>query len=224
MESDAGRAAFGPPGLRNADKMKRKVLLISLAMLSCCMLSHSQEHNSPQAGGNILAFRTNLLLPFLNAGIEVPLGNVFSFSSDLYYPWIGYDKSNENCLQAMLADIQFRWWFKHRVMDGYRGNTLIGPALSAGVYAGYYDFEYDGRGLQGELFGLYIDYGYSLPFAGHCILTFSIGAGITQLPYRTYKVYTGGGRLIRDNTFFDTIIQWTGPVHAGITLSIPVTK
>ena len=172
---------------------------------------------------NIIALRTNLLLPLLNAGLEVPIGKHFSIAGDIYYPWIGYDKANANCLQALLADVQLRWWIRPKKIEGYRGNTLTGSVVSLGAYAGYYDFEKDMKGVQGEIGGLYLDYGYSFYLGTHCRLALSVGLGIARIPYRTYTVYSEGGKLFRDNSFYDINKQWIGPLHAGLVLSIPIT-
>ena len=53
----------------------------------------------------VVAPRTNLLLPLLNVGIEVPIGRHFSFAADYYYPWLGHDRVNANCVEALLADV-----------------------------------------------------------------------------------------------------------------------
>lgn len=211
--------------------MKKNVLLISLTVLFG-VLGYAQENDlayqitepvTKPTKRDIIAFRTNLLLPLLNAGVEVPVGKHFSFAGDVYYPWFGPDAGNINCLQASLADVQFRWWIKPRKISGFRGNTLSGSVLSLGAFAGLYDFEKDRKGLQGEIAGLYLDYGYSFYLGTHCRLTVSAGVGIAQIPYRTYTVYSEGGKLIRDNSFYDIKKQWIGPLHAGIILSIPVT-
>lgn len=172
---------------------------------------------------DVLAFRTNLLLPLLNAGLEIPIARHFSIAGDIYYPWIGYDKTNANCLQALLTDVQLRWWISPKKIEGHRGNTLTGSVISLGAYAGYYDLERNMKGFQGEIGGLYLDYGYSFYLGTHCRLALSVGFGIAQIPYRTYTVYSEGGKLFRDNSFYDINKQWIGPLHAGLVLSIPIT-
>lgn len=171
----------------------------------------------------ILAPRTNLLVPFLNVGLEVPVGRRLSFAGDFYYPWIGFDKMNANCAQALLADVQLRLWFRPRSIEGLAGNSMTGSSLAVGVCAGYYDFERNMKGLQGEIVAAYLDYGYSLYLSKHCRMTFSAGLGVAEIPYRTYTVYTEGGKLIRDG-YYDMRRLWIGPVHAGVTLSVPITE
>ena len=171
---------------------------------------------------NVIAFRTNLLLPLLNSGLEVPIARHFSIAGDIYYPWIGYDKANANCIQALLADVQLRWWIRPKKIEGQRGNTLTGSAISLGAYAGYYDFERDMKGFQGEIGCLYLDYSYTFFLARSWRLSLSVGAGIARMTYRTYTVYSEGGKLIRDNAAYDMMKQWVGPVHAGLVLTIPV--
>ena len=36
----------------------------------------------------VIALRSNLLLPLMNVGVQVPLGNRFSIGADWYYPFI----------------------------------------------------------------------------------------------------------------------------------------
>lgn len=198
--------------------MGKRVLLISLLAFISCALCGAQESRH-----NILALRTNLLLPLLNAGLEIPVSRHISVSGDVYFPWIGYDKANANCLQAGLADIQIHWFLKPKDVRGHRGNTMTGPVISLGACAGLYDFERNMKGLQGEIAELYLDIGYAFYPSDHYRITLSIGTGVARLPYRTYTVYSEGGRLIRDNAGVDLFKQWAGPVHASVMLQIPVT-
>lgn len=169
-----------------------------------------------------LAPRTNLLLPLLNLGVEVPMGGHLSVAGDVYCPWIGYDKANANCIQAALADLQLRWWLNPLWIDGVDGNTLTGSSIAVGAYAGLYDLERNYMGIQGEIYGFYLDYGYSFFLARNWRLTLSLGAGLANIPYRNYTVYSEGSRLIRDVSALDNVKQWIGPLHAGVTLSLPV--
>ena len=194
----------------------KTVLSLPLALLISCNVFAAERI--------VLAPRTNLLLPLLNLGVEVPVGGRLSVSGDVYYPWFGYDKVNASCIQAALADLQLRWWFKPWGIEGVEGNTLTGSSLAAGGYAGLYDLERNYKGVQGEIFGFYLDYGYSFFLARNWRLTLSLGVGLASIPYSSYTVYSEGGKLFRDFSAFDRKRQWIGPVHAGVTLSLPVFK
>lgn len=201
---------------RSPMKEMKTVLSLPMALLiSCNVLAAERIAVAP---------RTNLLLPLLNLGAELPVGERLSVAGDVYYPWLGYDKANANCIQAALADLQLRWWLKPRRMDGVEGNTLTGSSLAVGAYAGLYDLERNYHGAQGEIFGLYLDYGYTFFLARNWRLTLFLGLGLVSIPYRNYTVYSEGSKLIRQITAFDKKNQWIGPVHAGITLSLPVFK
>lgn len=189
--------------------------MLSALLISCNALAAERIAVAP---------RTNLLLPLLNLGAELPVGGRLSVAGDVYYPWLGYDKTNANCIQAALADLQLRWWLKPRKVEGMEGNTLTGSSLAVGAYAGLYDLERNCRGVQGEIYGFYLDYGYSFFLARNWRLTLSLGVGFAGIPYRNYTIYSEGGKLMRDISAFDKKKQWIGPVHAGITLSLPVFK
>ena len=196
--------------------MGKRALLISLLSFISCALCGAQEIRH-----NIIALRTNLLLPLLNAGLEVPVSSHLSVSGDVYYPWIGFDKANASCVQAGLADIQIHWFLKPRTIRGYKGNTMTGPVISLGACSGLYDFERNMKGFQGEIAGVYLDFGYAFYPSDHYRISLSIGAGVARLPYRTYTVYSEGGRLIRDNSKVDYLKQWIGPLHASVVLQVP---
>lgn len=172
----------------------------------------------------VLSPRTNLLLPLLNVGVDVPIGKHLSVACDAYYPWLGHDKANTRCIQALLGNVQMRWWLNPKEYDSLEGNSLTGSALSLGAMAGKYDFECDRDGFQGEIYGVYLDYSYTFVLGRSCRLSLSIGAGWARLPYRDYTVYSDGGKLIRDDANFDRVKQWYGPLHAGVMLSVPITK
>lgn len=166
--------------------------------------------------------RTNLLLPLCNVGAEIPLRKHLSTALDLYYPWIGYDRTNSNCVQLMFADIEMRWWIRPKDMANCEGNTLTGHSLALGAVGGHYDFERDKKGLQGEFGGCYIDYGYTFRIARHCRLTLSLGVGYITNSDRTYTVYRDGGKLIRDDERYNRRTDWFGPVRADVSLSFPI--
>lgn len=209
--------------------MKFKFLLISLALaiwspVKALSADSLAQHENCCIERIVFAPRTNLLLPLLNIGMEFPLNKHLSIAGDFHYPWLGHDKDNSRCVQAILADLQLRIWFNPRVIDGMIGNTMTGHSLAIGANTGKYDFERRMKGVQGEIYSIYLDYACSFPLARHLRLSLSIGAGMAWIPYRKYTVYTKGGKLIRDNGYFHNNKQWMGPVHAGVILAIPIMK
>ena len=53
----------------------------------------------------ILAGRTNLLVPGLNFGVEIPVGRHFSIGADYWYPW-WLAKSNKYCGEMLGIGLQ----------------------------------------------------------------------------------------------------------------------
>jgi len=178
----------------------------------------------------VMAFRSNLLMPLMNIGVEVPLSNRFSLGADWYCPWAFRNWSNRvlpsqmYCAQMLFGSIEARWWLGRLHSQGsdpkYR---LRGHSIGLVGIGGYYDLEYDGKGQQGEFYGLGLDYMYSLPLGkGGAHMEFSLGAGCVWNPYRNYQVRTEGGYLTADGGPQSRFMPV--PLRVGISLSIPVTK
>jgi len=175
----------------------------------------------------LFALRTNVLaIPLANAGVEVPLGRRVSMGADVYYPWIwrpghknGIDKDG-SCNELMAADVELRYWFPKK--DLQPGRRLLGHSIGLYGMAGYFDFERDWSGQQGEFCGFGLDYLWAAPiFGGHMHVELELGLGCLWAESRPYDCLVPGGVIyhrpgITNKTF------WVGPTRAQFSLVIPI--
>ena len=173
----------------------------------------------------VFAFRTNLLAPLLNVGFEVPLGNRISMGADWYYPWVWRNPDHRNCFQLLGGTGEVRYWFGYRHQEGkeFAKYRLLGHSLALIGGGGYYDFERQRDGFQGE-FGLVgIDYMYAMPIGKRAglHLEFDIALGYIGSKNKPYDVYTDGGILLHRDGIVSRF-NWVGPVKAGVNLVVPI--
>lgn len=167
----------------------------------------------------VVALRTNLLVPALNFGVEVPIGNHWSLGFDYYYPWIWPKKDNRDCFEFLSWGIEARYWFgrNRTVVDRLQGHSV---ALYG--YLGYYDFERKYRGYQGEYANVGIDYTYAMAVGKRKAVhfEFSLGVGYIYSQARKYKVVEDSGPLISEK--MTKAIGFFGPTKANISLVVPI--
>lgn len=170
-------------------------------------------------GTPIAAVRTNLLVPGLNFGAEVPIGNNWSVSADYYFPWFWPEKDNKDCFELLGWSVEGRYWFgkDRRPQDRLRGHSV-------GLYgsAGYYDFEKNFSGRQGEYISTGFDYTYSMAIGRNkrANLEFTFALGYIRSWGTNYNVpgpnaplYPEEGRVIFD---------YFGPTKAAVSVVIPI--
>lgn len=208
--------------------MKRKIYILLPAILLSALSASGQVRNDSIS---VLAFRSNLLIPLTNIGIEIPISNRISIEGDFYSPWImreWIDKrhpSHQNCFQLVAGTIGGRFW-----LDGIRNHKESDPLRclrghSVGIIAsgGIYDFEQEWKGQQGEFAFLGIDYLYGLPLGkGGAHLEFNIGIGYGFNRYHNYDVRYEGGRLISDGG--GRIRHRAVPIRLALSLAIPIFR
>lgn len=170
----------------------------------------------------ILAFRTNILaVPLANFGVEVPIRNSWSVSTDIYYPWIWRDLVHKDCFEFWAMDADVRYWFRGK-KDPNPYHRLTGSSVGAYVAIGYYDFQENWSGYQGEYINAGIDYMYSLPaFKGRMRFQFELGIGYIYSPARVYDVFDEGGKLYRRRGTMQ-YTRWFGPTRAQISVVVPI--
>ena len=173
----------------------------------------------------LMALRTNALaIPLANIGVEVPIGDTWSIGADWYYPWLWRKHHSEGvdylgwCVESLALNIEGRYWFGERS----REQLLLGHSSGLFAMAGYYDFERNFKGLQGEFATVGVDYLYAMPvFRDRMHLEFSLGVGYFYSQARDYEVYTPGGKGYKEKDL-TKVIQYFGPVKATVSLVVPI--
>ncbi len=175
----------------------------------------------------LFALRTNILaIPFLNLGVEVPLGRRWSVGADIYYPWLGRSghvggvDMTGVCNEFTAADIEVRYWFPRKDMQD--GQRLLGHSIGLYGAAGYFDFERDWSGHQGEYFNVGLDYLYAVPlFRGRMHLEAELGLGYIWSTARPYDCFEPGG-LIYHRKGVTKNTTWVGPTRVQLSLVFPI--
>jgi outer membrane protein OmpA-like peptidoglycan-associated protein len=167
----------------------------------------------------VVALRSNLLVPALNVGVEVPIGTHWSVGADYYYPWIWPKSDNKDCFEFLGWGVEARYWFgKNRtVMD-----RLQGHSIGLYGYMGYYDFERNYQGYQGEFVNIGLDYTYAMAVGKKRAVhfEFSLGVGYIYSQARKYTVIEPGSPLISDKR--TKKVGFFGPTKANISLVVPI--
>ena len=164
------------------------------------------------------ALRSNLLVPLLNISAEIPLGNSWSVGADYYFPWIWPSEKNRNCFELLGWSVEGRYWFgrNRSASDRLRGHSI-------GLYGagGYYDFERDYKGQQGEFASAGLDYTYAMPIGKkkRVNLEFTIAVGYIHAWARNYHVKGEYGPLFREEG--DVLFDYFGPTKAAVSIVIP---
>lgn len=191
----------------------------------------------------VLALRSNLLVPAMNLGIEVPLGNRWSLEADYFTPWAMREWVNsalppfKYCFEWQSACLGARLWFG-RIHSNRKGDAryrFLGHSMALyGAWARY-DLGRDYHGQQGDAWAAGLDYKYSFPLGrrGGTHLEFTIGGGIYYDHCRDYNVpavIEDGMVMLQDS---DPKLIGDGPARqmmglapfkAGISLVVPIWK
>lgn len=168
----------------------------------------------------IFALRTNLLVPALNVGVEVPVGNKWSVGADYYFPW-WLSRRNDKCIQMLSWFLDTKYWFGNNRKEK---DKLSGHAVGFYSGFGYYDFQWHKSGYQGEFIDIGVDYTYSMPIAKNRLrLAFNIGAGWIHTVRRHYTPTDGYEELIKDPGVKHYKVNFFGPTRASVSLVVPIT-
>lgn len=181
----------------------------------------SRPSSSAPSRVPLASIRTNLLVPAFNVGAELPLGNHWSVAADYYYPWFWPSQKNKNCFELLGWSVEGRYWFGR---DRMPQDRLKGHSVGLYVAGGYYDFEKNYRGMQGEFVSPGLDYTYSMGIGRrkNVHLQFTLAVGYIRSWGRTYNVYGDYGQLYPDE---GTVIwDYVGPTKAAVTLVVPFYK
>ncbi len=181
--------------------------------------TESQEIKPIEYRKPVVAVRSNLLVPALNFGVEVPIGTNWSVGADYYFPWAWPKKDNKNCFELLAWGIEGRYWFgKERTVF----DRLQGHSIGLYGYVGYYDFERNFHGHQGEFANVGLDYTYAMAVGKRKSVhfEFSLGLGFIYSKARKYTVIESHGPLISDKITKN--IGFFGPTKANISLVVPI--
>lgn len=178
----------------------------------------------------IFALRSNLLVPLLNVGIQIPVGNRLSIGADWYYPfihreWFEYFHQT-NCFQVLAPGLDFRIYPGRKHSRGHENwqYRLSGHSLGIYGFVGKFDWERDFHGQQAKFFNVGIDYMWSarLGKKKRTRLDLSIGVGYFHSHGTDYQVFRTDGLAYR--TGKKKYINWMGPNKATISWVIPIYK
>ncbi len=174
----------------------------------------------------VFAFRTNLLAPLFNIGIELPLSNAWSMEAEVYYPQLGHKDDYSLGFDFFYAGGGFRFWIgeDHNSLPKNRMYRLTGHSI--GIYGGggMYDFVKDTDGLVGVFASGGFDYLCSLPVAnGKLFIEFSISAGFIVSDVASYKAKNIAGSYILEEQAPERFTYF-GPTKAAISLVVPIYK
>lgn len=175
----------------------------------------------------IMAFRSNLLLPLMNIGVEVPIGNRWSLSADWNYPWVWRLPDHKDCFEFLGGTAEARYWFGRRHRPGEKNTKyrLLGHSIGLVAGAGYYDFQEKWAGFQGEYGAAGIDYQYAMPLGkkGNVHLEFDLTLGVITAQNIPYDVFSSGGILLHRDGLVERF-NWAGPIKGGVSLVVPIFK
>ena len=174
------------------------------------------------------AARTNLLLPMLNIGFQIPVTNRWSLGAEYYYPWIprpltdSWSEAGQNCFQYIGALAEARLWLGQMHRDDPRMSRyrLLGHSIGLLLGIAAYDRQKDWTGQQGEILAAGAGYMYSWPLgkAGAVYMQLELAVGFAVLDRHPYKVHEAGGSLIRQKDEELNSIRTIREMHIGIPI------
>ena len=174
---------------------------------------------APEEKKMILAARTNLLVPALNVGVEVPVGYSWSVGADYYFPW-WLARSNRYCAEMLGWFVDTKYWFGK---DRGEEDKLTGHALGAYAGFGYYDYQWEKSGNQGEYIDIGVDYTYAIPLAKDRLrMEFNVGLGWIHTVARHYTPTDDYTDLIKDPGIRHRKYNFFGPTRASVSLVVPI--
>lgn len=171
----------------------------------------------------ILAARSNMLMPGMSIGIEIPIHENWSIGIDYNYPW-GVSKNNKWCGEQLSWFVDGKYWFTNDKTRWTPTSKLKGHGV--GLYGGfgYYDYQTKAKGAQGEFIDFGVDYVFGLPVANDKLrIEFNIGLGFIKTWYRPYNPASDFSDLIKEPGVKYRSTNFIGPTKAGISLVYPIT-
>lgn len=165
----------------------------------------------------IFYLSSNLLCPLANVGVDVALGNTWSMGLGYSYPWLWRAADHKHCFQLLSWAVDAHYWFGARSYE----DRLEGHSVGMSASFGYYDFERNYQGWQGEFAALAADYRYAWPIFGDRLhLQFSLSFAYLYSVARPYDVPERGGKAYKRN--YTQRLHYLGPNAVELSLVLPV--
>lgn len=189
----------------------------------------------------IFYLSSNLLCPLANVGVDVALGNTWSMGLGYSYPWLWRAADHKHCFQLLSWAVDAHYWFgagsgaeRPRSSHASRASRnsrsararsyedrLEGHSVGMSLSFGYYDFERNYQGWQGEFAALAADYRYAWPiFDDRLHLQFSLSFAYLYSEARPYGVPERGGKAYKRN--YTQRLHYLGPNAVELSLVLPV--
>lgn len=168
----------------------------------------------------IFYLSSNLLCPLANVGVDVALGNTWSMGLGYSYPWLWRAADHKHCFQLLSWAVDAHYWFGAGRARSYE-DRLEGHSVGMSASFGYYDFERNYQGWQGEFAALAADYRYAWPiFDDRLHLQFSLSFAYLYSVARPYDVPERGGKAYKRN--YTQRLHYLGPNAVELSLVLPV--
>lgn len=188
-----------------------------------------------------VALKTNLLFDvatLFNVEAEVPISKHWSIAGEWIFPWWGGlgnrggvapvpAYSEQFTMQMLSGNIEGRYWLprsKALTKKAERwGDYNVLNGWFVGVYAGVglYDFQLNGKGIQGEFFiASGVSAGYAHPVGKHLHMEYSLGIGYLKTEYYRYTAMDGHKvvNTLSNGQYERRSQVWFGPTRAKISL------
>lgn len=162
------------------------------------------------------AVKTNLLSDVLaapNIELEILIKERWSIAAEWVCPWwVGSD--NGKALQNLAGSLELKYWL------GDRTNKPQLTGWFAGFYVagGYYDFQKQNNGYQGEFYipaALSGGYAHTINKSGSLRMEYSIGVGYMFTDYRYYEGKEDNEYLVWQ---YNGEMSWFGPTKLKVSL------
>jgi hypothetical protein len=128
-------------------------------------------------------------------------------------------EKNKNCFQLLGWSAEGRYWFgRDRSLD----DRLKGHSVAFYGAGGYYDFEFNYEGTQGEFVTAGFDYTYAMSIGKkkRLNLEFTLAVGYIHSWGRPYEVLADYGPLFKE--IADISFDYFGPTKAAVSLVVPI--
>ena len=194
----------------------KRFLLLSVSLLFLCGISLNAQRFAVKTNALYLATATP------NVGLEVALGERWTFEAEGgYNPWT-FDKEKNMKAKHWLVSPEFRYWFCNSFQGhfiGINGNYTqfnVG-ALPVPVHEAFISLnqtqeqDLEKSRVEGWAVGAGLTYGYAFPIARRWNIEFTAGFGYWSSVYNQYESRTCG-------LFQETVKKHAlGPTSLGIS-------